>query len=512
MTGSARRYTECRVHAVQQEILRSTRHCRVNRHAQSGAFAIMFVPLLFVLAGFFGLALDLSLVYNRKAELQGVAQGIALDAARELNGTSAGVVAALTKAAVASGRQQFGYGRTIPWNENAIRFSNSPAADADWVDAATARSMPTNQYYVKVDTEALDDDTSLVDMIFIRILSDAFTSVRVSERAVAGRSTINITPLAVCAMSPDPAIARTSPLSTSIIELVEFGFRRGVSYDLMNLNPGGASPASFAVDPLAPPGGAGSSSNTSASALAPFVCTGNMWTARVTGGAIRVSSPFPVESLYRELNSRFDRYTDSRCNANGAPPDFNIKSYSHGASGGASWMSPRPSNASALSVVTGTRLETIADLPTPPASTPPGAYGVLWAHSRAVKFSAYSPGSLEPDEGYATFTTSDWPNLYPATPAPAPSSYPASPPYFAASGTHYGRPSTTNLPISVLGRRILYVPLLRCPVPAGANVGATALAIGKFFMTVPATETSIHAEFAGTAPESKLTSHIVLYQ
>src|SRR5690606_37822012 len=145
-TGSARRYTECRANAVQHEILRSTRHCRVNRHAQSGAFAIMFVPLLFVLAGFFGLALDLSLVYNRKAELQGVAQGIALDAARELNGTSAGIAAALTKAAVASGRQQFGYGRTIPWNENAIRFSNSPAADAGWVDAATARSMPVNQY------------------------------------------------------------------------------------------------------------------------------------------------------------------------------------------------------------------------------------------------------------------------------------------------------------------------------------------------------------------------------
>lgn len=483
-----------------------------HAHRQSGAFAIMFVPLLIVLVGFFGLALDLGHVYNRKAELQGVAQGVALTAARELNGTSDGVTAALAKASDATRRFRVDYGNTIAWNDNAIRFSNSPAADAEWVDAATARGTPANRYYVKVDTNELGDETGLVDTIFIKALSPAYASVTVSDQAVAGRSTINITPLAICAMSTQAATARTPSAAPAITELVEYGFRRGVSYDLMNLNPGGTGPVNFAIDPLAPPGGAGSSSNTSASALAPFVCTGQMWTARVTGGAIRVGSPFPIGALYRELNSRFDQYSNSRCNAHGAPPDFNIKSYSHGPSGGASWMIPRPSTASATSVLTGNRLETIADRPTPPAGTAPGAYGPLWAYSRAVKFSAYSAGAPEPDGGYATFAISDWGSLYPATPAPASSSYPESPPYWAASGTHYGRPSTANLPISAMGRRVLHVPLLHCPVAPGSNVGATALAIGRFFMTIPATETSIHAEFAGTIPENRLTSKVVLYR
>lgn len=472
----------------------------------------MFVPLLIVLVGFFGLALDLGHVYNRKAELQGVAQGIALSAARELNGTRGGVTAALTKAAEATRRFSVDYGNAIAWDDNAIKFSNSPGADAVWVDAATAQGAPANRYYVKVDTNALGDETGSVDTIFIRAISSAFATVTVGDQAVAGRSTINITPLAICAMSLAPATARTPPGSPSITELVEYGFRRGVSYDLMSLNPEGTAPANFAIDPLAPPGSLGASGNTSASALAPFVCTGQMWTARVTGGAIRVGSPFPIGSLYRELNSRFDQYTNSRCNVNGAPPDFNIKSYSHGASGGASWMSPRPSTASAAPVLAGNRLETVADLPVPPAGTAPGAYGPLWAYAKAVMFSAYAPGSPEPDEGYATFAASDWPSLYPATSAPASPAYPSSAPYWAASGTHYARPLATNLPISKMGRRVLHVPLLRCPVAPGANVGATALAIGKFFMTVPATETSIHAEFAGTIPENKLTSQVVLYR
>jgi len=46
--------------------------------------------------------------------------------------------------------------------------------------------------------------------------------------------------------------------------------------------------------------GLGSASNTSASAIAPFVCTGRLWIPRVTGGAIRVRTPFPIASLYRQ--------------------------------------------------------------------------------------------------------------------------------------------------------------------------------------------------------------------
>jgi hypothetical protein len=58
----------------------------------------------------------------------------------------------------------------------------------------------------------------------------------------------------------------------------------------------------------------------------------------------------------------------------------------------------------------------------------------------------------------------------------------------------------------------LNVPLLSCPVAGGSNVSATVLAIGKFFMTVPATSTTIHAEFAGVVPEQSLGGPVELFQ
>ncbi len=61
-------------------------------------------------------------------------------------------------------------------------------------------------------------------------------------------------------------------------------------------------------------------------------------------------------------------------------------------------------------------------------------------------------------------------------------------------------------------RRVLNVPLLECPVAGGAGATATVLAIGKFFMTVPATSTSIKAEFAGIARQENLSGTVELYQ
>jgi uncharacterized membrane protein len=58
----------------------------------------MTVPLLLVIIVFCGLALDTGALYNRKVELSGLARAVALAAAKELNGTSAGVIAAQTRA------------------------------------------------------------------------------------------------------------------------------------------------------------------------------------------------------------------------------------------------------------------------------------------------------------------------------------------------------------------------------------------------------------------------------
>ena len=57
-------------------------------------------------------------------------------------------------------------------------------------------------------------------------------------------------------------------------------------------------------------------------------------------------------------------------------------------------------------------------------------------------------------------------------------------------------------------RRVLNVPLLACPMnPAGASTGsAKVLAIGQFFMTAPASATSIPAEFTGLVAEDSLAT------
>ena len=475
---------------------------------QRGAFSVMSVPIMFVMLGMCGLALDLGMIYNRRVELHGLARTAALSAARELNGTAAGITSALAKAAEAAGRLKYRYGSPVPWSDDAVKFSNSPAADATWVGAEEARARPGDRFYVKVDTSALAQQLSVVQPIIMPALTGSSTALSLGEVAVAGRSVVNILPMAICAMSPFPGASRD--IASAPQELVEYGFRRGVSYDLMRLNPNGSTPANFVVDPVAPPGALGAIANTSVSTVSPFICAGKMWIPRVTGGPIRVTSPFPIASLYRELNSRFDDYSGAVCDPHGAPPDFNIKIYAHDVSTGIPWMNPKPSSPSATGHAEATRLHTVADPATAPSGTTAGMYGPLWAYARAVKYATYREGVAEPGAGYPAFATTDWAKLYP--PGPAAASYPSRPPYFASSGANYAAPASSHLSLSVIGRRVLHIPLLTCPVAPGTNVGAYAVAVGKFFMTVPATSTSVHAEFVGIAHESTISGEVTLYQ
>jgi hypothetical protein len=139
-------------------------------------------------------------------------------------------------------------------------------------------------------------------------------------------------------------------------------------------------------------------------------------------------------------------------------------------------------------------------------------YGPLWAYARAVRYSGYRDGVAEPAGGYPSFAPGDWNKLY--APTPTLGTYPSKTPYFSTLGPNYSPPDASRLPISVIGRRVLYLPLLSCstPIAPGTNVGATVIAVGKFFMTVPATPTSVYAEFAGIAHESTLTGKVTLYQ
>ncbi|MDB5917903.1 MAG: Pilus assembly protein TadE [Massilia sp.] len=486
-----------------------------DRH-QNGSIAVVTAVVIVGLIGVCALALDLSLIYNRKVELRNVADAAALGAAKRLNGTAGGINAAVAAAASAVAGLKYQYdSTTFSWSDSAIKFSTSPDRQGNWVDAGTAAGTPARIYYVKVDTNQLPD-AGEVRTLLMGVVSSAFATVNVIGEAIAGRTTIDVAPLAICAMSTTPASSRTN--AATYVELVEYGFRRGVSYDLMNLSPGGTTPvapANFIVNPLAHPGTEGLAADVQPTQVGPYVCTGTLGIARITGDTIAVARSFPLAALYKQLNSRFDQYEDDLCNFHAAPPDVNIKSYVSSSIG---WMNIPPETgrqtaacnggaAGALCDSTATKLQTIADAP--PAGGTAAKYGPVWAYAKAVPFSAYSSGVPEPSpNGYTTFTTAYWSNLYGGQTAKA--SYPAgsSTPYKAGSGVNFAPPSTVHKP-GAKGRRVLNVPLLNCS--AMPNNSATVLAIGRFFMTVPATAASVAAEFAGAVPVNSVGGKVELF-
>jgi Flp pilus assembly protein TadG len=480
---------------------------------QRGAIAIMFGLAVLGIMAVVGLALDLTLVYNRKAELQSLADATALAAARALTGDAAGVAAAVTQAGVVASNNRYQYNNLpVAWSGAALRFSNAAdTPDAGWVDAATAQAAPAGMLFAKVDTTALHAAMGQVTTAFIRVVSSALATASTSARAVAGRASTNVLPLAICAQSPMPAASRANVAGNAAYnELVEYGFRRGVSYDLMQLNPSAATPENFLIDPLAPPGMPGSAAHMNAAVAGPFVCAGSMPMGSVLGGTVTVQRGFPIGALYHHLNSRLDIYDGNACTPEGAPPDTNVKRYTYTAIG---WMLGAPGAQTAAAWTSGgTRLWTRADpLPGDPGNTAP-QYGPLWAHARAVPYAAYATMPVEPAAGYTPFAAAAWSSLYtPGPPAASgyPSALPTSTPYLAQSGANFQAPDPARQP-GLAKRRVLNVALLACPVAPGALASATVLAVGKFFMTVPATATSISAEFAGMAAPSMLAGAVEL--
>lgn len=473
----------------------------------------MFVLMVLTLLSMAGLVLDLAQAQNRRLELQTLANAVALAAARELNGTVAGVSNAVTAAANTADNFRYQYNQLpIPWSAGALRFAASPdAGDGAWTDAAGASAAPASMLYARVDSGDLDSVVGHIATLFWRLAGNAPAALQVRARAVAGRQTIPVTPLAICAQSTTPAAARANTASASYDELVEFGFRRGVSYNLMNLNPGGVTPENFLIDPLSAPGVASAPGNFSTAVVGPFVCAGVMLMPGLTGGTLTVQRNFPLAALYPHLNSRFDNYSGGYCQPEAAPPDRNIKAY---AVGSINWMTPVTATQSAASWTSGgTRLWTRADpLPGDPSNTA-AQYGPLWAYARAVPYSAYTAKPIEPAAGYTSFATSTWSSLYTPGPPAASTGYPTGTsnptPYGTGSGSNFQAPAPARQP-GLAGRRVLNVALLNCPVPAGATASASVIGVGRFFMMVPATATNLSAEFAGAAPAASLLGTVEL--
>jgi Flp pilus assembly protein TadG len=473
---------------------------------QDGAIGIMFAAGLIIMIGFFALAIDLSQMYNRKMELQNAADTVALAAALELDGTTQGITNALQKAAERftaappAGLTYHYNNSAMSWSDAAIEFGRGPAGP--WKSASEAKTQPDGLLFAKVDTSGLDQDYGKVTTLFARTLtrsSDASTS----GRAVAGRAAVKVTPLGICAM-------RSESHRNHNGELEEYGYRRGVAYNLLDLNvPAAAAGKTFLVNPFA-----NSAVISDVATLAPFVCTGTMAMTRLTGGKVTVSSPFPIGSLYYYLNSRFGSYSAplAACDARTAPSDANIKEYPY--NGSNSWMRVTPTAQSAALLLDTDRRWTVAGPDTAPGGTTNAQFGVLWSYAKAVPYAAYQQaGEPEPAGGYSTYDTSAWATLYnpgqptTSTTTPYPTSQSTPTPYSYTNGTTFFKTSPAGNK-SVRNRRVLNLPLLECPV-SGSK--ATVVGIGKFFMPVAATSNSLYGEFAGLVPEQSLGAQVELY-
>jgi len=490
----------------------STFSCSAYRiKRETGAIAIMTVVLLPVIFGFFMLALDLSRVYNRKAEMQTFADAVALAAAKKLDGTSAGITAALDAAQAVVADQENGpkyaYVQRMVWENAAIKFGASRDGSGGWKTDGEATNSPAGLMFVRVDTSLLTRPYGKVDMFFAPIVSSSFGSVEISHVTIAGKSRLGVTPLAICAMSTDPHGRRQNSNGTQYDELLEYGFRRGVGYDLMKLNPNGSTPTSFQVDPIALAGSGSTPTNFDAAIYKPYICTGTMAVPKVTGATVHVQSLFPVNTYYTDLNSRFDPYTGT-CDINTSPPDSNVKQYPFA---GVSWMSLKATAQVAIQdVLATTKVQTVAEI-WPVNHSSAVDYGALWTFARAVPWTSFeNQGPTEPPGGYTPFdaTSSIWSKLYGSSSAV--SGYPSSPPYFMTSGSSYFQtPTTTARKPGTMYRRILNIPLLSCPVTGST---ATALAIGKFLMTIQASSTAVYAEFGGITTEDQLGGPVEIYQ
>jgi hypothetical protein len=448
--------------------------------------------VILVMIGMFGFALDLSRAYNRKVELQSVADAAALAAAGALDGSASGIDKAALAAAAAASTFSYSYNKeTISWSPAAISFGTAPdGGSGGWVDDVSAKASAGKVYFVRVDTSKLAPIVGRVTNLLMPILSSAFAETKVSSAAVAGRHAFNALPLAVCANSNTPASSLASG------ELVEFGFRRGVSYDLMNLNPGGRTPENFLVNPIAPAGTVGVSMMGRMEIMAAYVCTGQMAIPTLQGGQISVERGFPLGSLYPYLNSRFGTYVPP-CQSSSAPTDPNT---THFDLANLPWMKDKPDGLSATALSDPDPLLTVAEKPAGATNT---AYGPLWSYARAAKYASYSANNgAEPSAGYATFASSDWATLY--TPGlPAAQNYPSTTPYQNTGGASAYK--------TLYNTRVLRIPLLQCPVASGSQVAATVLGMGKFFMTVPATSSMLNAEFAGMENWPAIRGSVRLY-
>ena len=179
-----------------QTATRSPRLLRVGQRqawrqnkSEGGAIAIMTAFVIIIMIAMFGFALDLSRSYNRKIELQSMADATALAAARALNGTSGGIDNAIQAAANTAATFSFSYNNTIvTWSPAALTLGTARDGGASgWLDGTSAKASAGQVFFARVDTSKLAPSHGQVSNVLMPVLSSSFATTNVAATAVAGR-------------------------------------------------------------------------------------------------------------------------------------------------------------------------------------------------------------------------------------------------------------------------------------------------------------------------------------
>jgi Flp pilus assembly protein TadG len=542
-----------------------------KRHQQRGAVAVMTgLLLMLVLIPVSGLVLDLGHLYIVKTELQNLADAAALAGGKDLDNSDAGLNKAVASGKAIALKNRYDFGSALTLQDANFRFAASP--DGPWYTLAQSIGNATGRTFVEVDTRtdgAGGDVTKMqaVNTWLMRILGASASTTHTYSRAVAGRFVNTVTPIGICAIDPTRRTANYD--YSSFTEIVEYGFRRGMSYNVFELGSlGGASSDPYQINPVNAPPNACNPSNSSTNTVAPFMCVGNSAVLPTGIGQVYTNTGVSA-TLDKALNSRFNDYSGgSQCDPATAPPDVNIKEFdcvgSNPCAGVSAVTAPttwQDSNTLNTALPNQQSVSTITSgsLKTPAYSLPFEASaldstkvwpstvgaasrvtsatladyphtGVLWSYTPAIQSdgtTAITPAQANGTIGTNTLGTDklmyglkgsatdyiDATNYPTSVGAGFTSQYAA--PYNQASGPTFQAPAGRA---GVENRRILNIVLIDCrtpPVGSGACGVMNAVGIGKFFMQKKAnfggSPSLLNVEFTGLV-EPVPTSEVKLYK
>jgi Flp pilus assembly protein TadG len=476
----------------------ATRKAISPRQGQRGTVLLLVTFSAIAMLAFAAFAIDISRMFVVKSQLQDAADAGALRAAKALDGTGQGVVG--PSGALAKGIEAALTNRFLlvsdPLQSSDLKVEVSANPAGPWTLASTVSPTAANNYSFARVTATKAGITSFFGE-FAGVWNAQATAL-----AVAGRYTVAITPIGICA--PDLSLCPPNG---------DCGFDKGFAYNVAELNPLGPG-TPFYVDPMGSP----TCNYTSASAFGPFVCVGK---SAISGlpGSIVYTNTGTTAVAFSQIDSRFGDYAAAgKCDPATAPPDTNVMQYFCVPGG-------TDTKACATTAKPGRKDEIAADwmqfaagsdfgdpatgkayrqaVTPPPKSSKPWDEGVVWASVRPGASPTYGRGVN------ANYPSSCDPLLDPNCDV-------------LTGGTPYGQPNGTTYSIGpsssytpVPHRRLMNLVILDCPAAGGACRPATVMAVGEFLLTrktdVPS-DKNVYVEFRRLRSVGGLQSEIRLYR